>query len=185
MKDAFDATLESVVYQCPRGDTLPVLRDFNASTGTDRDGYETCVGPHGPGTMNQNSTKFLDFARSHGLRVAGSWFQRPQAHRWTWYSNAVSVAKEIDHVLIDGRWRMIQNCRVYRSAHFLNTDHRLVVTTLKLHLKSRRMVPSQTRLDVGKLKDERVAEEFMNRLARNRLATGTGLCWQACSSGPH
>ena len=83
MKDAFYATLESVVDHCLRRDTLLVLEDFNASTGTDMDGNETCVGPHGSGTVNQNSTKFLDFARSHGLRVAGSWFQRPQAHRWT------------------------------------------------------------------------------------------------------
>ena len=143
------------------------MGDFNASTGTERDGYETCVcvGPHGSGTMNQNSTKFLDFARSHGLRVAGSWFQRPQAHRWTSYSNAGGVAKEIDHVLIDGCWRMIQNCRVYRSVQFLNTDYRLVVATMKLQLKSGRMVPSQPMLDVGKLKDERVAEEFVNRLS--------------------
>ena len=117
--------------------------------------------------MTQNSTKLLDFARSHGIKMAGSWFQHPQAHRWTWYSNAGGVAKEIDHVLVDGRWRMIQNCRVYRSAHFLNTYHRLVVATLKLQLKSRRMVPSQSRLNVGKLKDEMVAEEFANRLCGN------------------
>ena len=123
------------------------------------------VGPHGSGTVNLNSTKFLDFPRSHGQRVAGSCFQHPLAHRWTWYSNAGGVAKVIDNVLIDGHWRMIQNCRVYRSAQFLNTDHRLVVATLKLHRKSRRMVPSQPRLDVGKLKDERVAEEFANRLS--------------------
>ena len=75
------------------------------------------------------------------------------------------MAKEIDHVLIDGRWRMIHNCRVYRSAQFLNTDNRLLVTTLKLQLKSGRMVPSQPRLDLGKLRDERVAEEFANRLS--------------------
>ena len=62
------------------------------------------VDPHGSGTVNQSSTKFLDFARSHGLRVAGSWFQRPQAHHWTCYSNAGGVAKKIDHVLIDGRY---------------------------------------------------------------------------------
>ena len=84
VKDAFYATFESVVDQCPRQDTLLVLGDFNASTGTNWNGYETCVGPHGSGTVNQKSTKFLDFARSHGLRVAGSWFQRPKAHRWTW-----------------------------------------------------------------------------------------------------
>ena len=73
VKEVFHATLESVVDQCPRRDTLPVLGDFYALTGTDR---ETCVGPHGSGTMNQNSTKFLD-SKSHGLRVAGSWFQCP------------------------------------------------------------------------------------------------------------
>ena len=60
---------------------------------------------------------------------------------------------------------MIQNCRVYRSAQFLNTDNRLVVATLNLQLKSRRMVPSEPRLEVGKLKDERVAEEFANMLS--------------------
>ena len=47
----------------------------------------------------------------------------------------------------------------------LNTDHRLVAANLKLHLKSGRMVPSQPRLDVDKLKDERVAEEFANKLS--------------------
>ena len=60
---------------------------------------------------------------------------------------------------------MIQNYRVYQSTQFLNTDHRLVVATLKLQLKSRRMAPSEPRLDVSKLKDERVAEEFANRLS--------------------
>ena len=103
--------------------------------------------------------------RSHGLWGAGSWFQHPHARRWTWYSNTGGVTKDIDHVLVDGRWRMIQNCRVYRSAQFLNTDHRLVVATLKLQLKSERIVPSQPMLDVGKLQDERVAEEFANRLS--------------------
>ena len=124
VKDAFYATLESVVDQCPRRDTLLIFGDFNASTGTDGDGYETCVCPHGSGPVDQNSIKFLDFARSHGLRVAGSWFQCPQSHRWICYSNTGGVAKEIDHVFVDGRWRMIQNCRVYRCAQFLNADHR-------------------------------------------------------------
>ena len=62
-----------MIDQCPRRDTLPVMGDFNASTGTDRDDYETC-GLHGSGTVNQKSTKFLDFSRSRGLEVASSWF---------------------------------------------------------------------------------------------------------------
>jgi len=70
-------------------------------------------------------------------------------------------------VLGDGRWRMIQNCRVYQSAQFLNNDQRLVVVTLTLQRKTRRMVPSQPWLDVAKFKDERVAEEFANKLSRD------------------
>ena len=77
---------------------------------------ETCDGSHGSGTVNQNSTKFLDFVIIRGLRVAGSWFQSTEPHRWTWCTNAGGVAKEIDHVLVDGRWRMIQNGKVYHSA---------------------------------------------------------------------
>ena len=107
MKDAFYATPESAVDQCPKGDTFLILRDFITSTGTDRDGYETCVVPHGSATANLNSTKFLDFAKSHGLTVAGSWFQHPQAHRWAWYSNTGGLAKEIDHLLVHDHWRMI------------------------------------------------------------------------------
>ena len=60
---------------------------------------------------------------------------------------------------------MIQNCRVHQTAQFLITDHRLVVATLKLQLKSGRMIPSKPRLDVGKLEDERVAEQCANRLS--------------------
>ena len=57
VKDAFYAMLESVVDQIPRRDTLLMLGDSIASTGTNGDGYETCVGPHGSGTVNQNSKK--------------------------------------------------------------------------------------------------------------------------------
>ena len=41
-----------------------------------------------------------------------------------------------------------------------------------MQLKSGRIVPSQPRLDVGKLKDEKVAEEFANRLSGNLGGVG-------------
>ena len=68
-------------------------------------------------------------------------------------------------MLVDGRLKIIHNCKVHQSAQFLNTDHRFVAATLKLQLKYRRMVPSQLRIDVDMLKSERVAEEFVNRVS--------------------
>ena len=67
-----------------KGNTFIVLGDFNATTGTDRDGYESCVGPHGSGSRNESSSMLLDFAKSRRMRLAGSWFQRLDLHRWTW-----------------------------------------------------------------------------------------------------
>ena len=41
------------------------------------------------------------------------------------------------------------------------------------------MVPSQPRLDDGMLKDERVAEEFVNRLSGD-LGVGSGCFGESC-----
>ena len=68
----FYAKLDSVLNQCPRRDAFIVLGDFNAVTGTERAGYEICVGPHGSGTRNDNGSFLLNFARSRRLRIAGS-----------------------------------------------------------------------------------------------------------------
>ncbi|KAG0727553.1 Craniofacial development protein 2 [Chionoecetes opilio] len=160
-KEMFYAKLDSVLDQCPPRDTLIVLGDFNATTGTVRDGYELCVGPHGSDTRNTKSSLLLNFPRSRRLRIAGSWYQRPELHRWTWYSNAGGVAKEIDHVLVSTRWRILQNCRVYRSAAFFGTDHILAVATLKLHVKSRRISRgNHTVFQLEKLKDLTCAHEY-------------------------
>ena len=125
------AKLDSVLDQCPLWDTLIVLGYFDAATDTIRAGYELCVGPHDSGTRNTNSSLLLNFKKCGRLRIAGSWYQRVEPHRWTWYSNA---GEEIDHILVS--WRIFQNCRVFRSAKFFVTDHRLAVATLKLHVKS-------------------------------------------------
>lgn len=160
-KEMFYAKLDSVVEQCPSRDTLLVLGDFNAVTGTERAGYELCVGPHGSGTRNVNSSLFLNFAKSRRLRIGGSWFQRRDPRRWTWYSNAGGVAKEIDHILVSTRWRILQNCRVFRSAEFFATDHRLVVATLRIHIRSKKIPRCNSpRLHLEKLRDPVCAQEY-------------------------
>ena len=135
----FFAKPNSILDQYSCWDTLIVLGDFNAATGTERAGYKLCVGPHVSGTRNTNSSLLLNFAKPRRLRIAGSWYQRSELHRWTWYSNAGGVAKEIDHILVSTCWRILQNCRIFWSAKFLATDHRLVVTIFKLHVKYKKI----------------------------------------------
>ena len=82
LKGAFYAQLQmAVVDSCPKWDSLIVLGDFNATTGTDRDDYQSCVGPHGFGSKDESSSMLLDFQRIQRLRIAASWSQRPELHR--------------------------------------------------------------------------------------------------------
>ena len=74
VKEAFYAQLQMVVNSCPKWDTLIVLGAINATTGTDTDGYRSCVGPHGCGSEDESFSILLDFAKSLRLSIAASWF---------------------------------------------------------------------------------------------------------------
>ena len=88
-------------------------------------------------------------------------------HRSTLYFNSGDAWKVIDHVLLGCRWRLAQNCRVFRSAEFAGTDDHyiLLVTTLKIRLKFREMaLSSQVLVDVRRLRNVSVALEHKREL---------------------
>ena len=162
-KDAFYLQLSSAVEGCRAGETPLLLGDFNARVGPERAGYEDVVGPHsGTCGRTENGSRLLDFARSHSLRIAGTWFQRPDKHRLTWYSNDRKTAAEIDHVLVKSRWRLLRNCRVFRGAEF-ETDHRLLVAELQIRLRSKRPSSGRPALNIAGLQDNDKVMELRNR----------------------
>ena len=67
----------------------------------------------------------------------------------------------IDHIRVSTRWRMLQNCKVFRSAEIFATDHRLVVASFKLHIKFRKPPRrNQPVFHLEKLKDLTCAQEY-------------------------
>lgn len=129
-KEEFYSLLDSVVSGCRRRDTLVVLGDFNAVVGKSSVGHNACLGPEGYGTRNDKGGRLFDFAKSFNLLIGSSWFQRPLARRLTWYSRDGVTRKKLDHILVSKNWR------VYRSAEYCNTDHRLLVGFLKISFRS-------------------------------------------------
>ena len=134
VKDEFYQSLDQISQSLSPAEVVMCLGDFNAVTGTSRDGYASVVGPHGSGMPNDNTERLLSFCAGAGLRIAGSWLESRTIHRNTWYSNDGHTCKEIDHILVSTRWKAVQNCRVYRSLEF-STDHRPVVATLAVKLR--------------------------------------------------
>ena len=106
----------------------------------------------------------MHFGSCHSLKVAGTLFQRPDYHRWTWYSNTGTWQSEIDHILVGTRWRLLRNCRVFRSAQF-STDHRLLVAELHLRIRSTRTPSGNSSFNVERLRDPEVQKKFQHQLA--------------------
>ena len=62
--------------------------------------------------------------------------------------------------------KTFQNCNVLQSAMLVGTDRRILVATLEIRVNSREMAPSnQVQLDVRRLRDESVAQEYERELA--------------------
>ena len=70
--------------------------------------------------------------------------------------------ENLDHILINPRWNALSDCRVYPSAEFGNTDHRLLSVTLRLKMRAltRRPQKCLRRHDTERLKQLLVREQF-------------------------
>jgi hypothetical protein len=91
---------------------------------------------------------------TRSLSIAGSWFQRRNIHRWTWYFNDGHTVKEIDHVITRQLDRgIIKSCRVFRGAEApVSTDHRPLVVSVCLQMPyTHKPRPSSGRIDVDRL----------------------------------
>ena len=163
IKDAYFNQLEATIASVPPHDLSLLLTDANATISeSSRTVWPGLIGnAHVDQVTNDNGTRLLEMCQSTGLCVADSWFPRRRIHHWTWYSNDGNTKKALDHILISARWRnAVTNCRVYRGAQLGNTDHRILIATIRLRLKAGPSSNKSTRLDQTKLRDPAIAERF-------------------------
>ncbi|KAI8518904.1 hypothetical protein Bbelb_021610 [Branchiostoma belcheri] len=168
-KDEFFSQLSLLTNDISRHDIVWILGDLNATTGADRTGFESVLGPHGSGTCNNNVQRLLEFCSNFRLRTERSFFQHKRIHGMTWFSNDGRTTKELDHILTSRRWHSSTDCRVYRSAVLGNSDHRLLAMTVCFRLQRNSSSKAQRKFDVSKLRSPEVVTHFQLEL-HNRFA---------------
>ncbi|XP_032239018.2 craniofacial development protein 2-like [Nematostella vectensis] len=161
-KDDWYDHLTQVISRVPRHDMLLVIGDLNAKVGTDNTNYERAMGVYGCSTMNNNSELLADFCLNNDLVIGGTIFPHKNIHKLTWRSPDGRTLNQIDHIIINGKWRRsLLNVRVYRGAD-ASSDHNLVVTSVKLKLrKVKKQVQQRKQLDAVKLKCPKIQKQFV------------------------
>jgi hypothetical protein len=171
VKDQFYSVLQQETTKTPSHDLLIVMGDLNAKVGKENKGYDLVMGIQGCGVMNENGERLASFCGENNLVIGGTVFQHKEIHKLTWESPNGRDRNQIDHVMINRRWRgSLQDVRVKRGAD-VGSDHHLVVGKLKIKLRRTDTPPKQLkRFNISKLKDANIRQEFNIQL-KNRFET--------------
>ncbi|KAK3548507.1 hypothetical protein QTP70_013356 [Hemibagrus guttatus] len=169
-KDQFYSTVQAALEDIPGHDVLLLMGDFNARVGSNNLDRERIMGRHGEGECTENGERLIDLCEENNLVIGGTLFQHKTIHKLTWTSPDGKTRSQIDHIIINGKWRRsLQDVRVMRHAD-AGSDHNLVVAKLTLKLRKAKIGDKRSqRFDVAKLKEPTAKKEFSISL-KNRFA---------------
>ena len=167
IKDKFYEELDALIAKVPQSEKLVVLGDFNARVGTDYKTWDGIVGRHGIGKCNSNGLLLLKACATHDLVITNTLFRLPTRNKTSWMHPRSKHWHLIDYVIT--RKRDMRDVRVTKAMCGADcwTDHRLIVSKFKLHILPPRRPQGQNtakRLNVTKLKNSKVADEFAEDL---------------------
>ena len=172
-KEDWYEQLQQAVAKVPQHDLLPIIGDTNAKVGSGNSNCERAMGKHGCGVMNDNGERVVNFSLNNNYVIGGTIFAHRDIHKLTWKSPDGRTSNQIDHIIINGKWRRsLQDVRVCRGAD-IYSDHYLV--TARVKLKLHKVVPESRRrkqLDVTRHACPVTKQEFVLEL-RNRFSALT------------
>ena len=121
---------------------LLVMGDMNAKVGSDNTDRERAMGSKGCGTINNNGERLVNVCINNNCVICGPIFQHKNIHKQTWKSPDGKIVNQIDHVVINNKWRRslkdVHTCRGVDDG----SDHYLVMSRLKLCLRHQTTQPT-------------------------------------------
>ena len=120
------------------------------------------VGVHAIGKLCENGVRLGSFACCRDLIASSTYFQQKFSRLVSWRApNKCRSKNQIDHVLLNGRWRSAVTAIRYRWTKLLHqSDHALVVVRVRAKLKSWPAGVKQRRPDLGRLKQSGYSTRF-------------------------
>lgn len=160
--------LQTHLTTIPTGEQKIICGDLNGHVGMDGDGYEGYHGGFGYGEQNKEGETILEFAASHNLAVVNTFFQKKNEHLITYKSG--NSKTQIDYFLLDKRdLKHIKDCKVIPGEP-LTSQHRLLLTALKLKNSMKTKLPKVEKIKWHALKGEKssaVRKQVVDYICKN------------------
>ncbi|XP_063420320.1 craniofacial development protein 2-like [Mytilus trossulus] len=104
-KNKFYDKLQSLVSKVPAHDLCLIIGDLNAKIGVNNSCKERIMVRHGCGECNENGGLLVDLCGLNDLVIGCSLFPHKDIHKLTWNSPNGRDQNQIDHIIVNGRWR--------------------------------------------------------------------------------
>jgi len=165
-KDDFYDELTNVVDGIPNNKIVIILGDINAKVGNELI-FKPTIGHYSLHEVtNNNGLNLIDFASSKGLVIKSTMFPHKKIHKGTWKSPDGIHTNQIDHLLVNDRFKnSITDVKTMRGAD-CDSDRYLVKVKIKAKLK-RRVATRPTiihRYDIIKFTDEVCRKHFKSEI---------------------
>ena len=120
-------------------------------------------------TSTDNGIRLLSLATQRGLVIGGTLFPHKAIHKGTWLSPDTNTCNQIDHVLVNSKFRTsLCDVRAFRGAD-VDSDHYLVKAVMRVKLGSRKAKTSRAKIfDVERLAQDEIKTEYQVEI-RNRF----------------
>ena len=106
------------------------------------------------------------------LLIGGTVFKHKEIHTLTWTSPNGRVKNQIDHIMINRKWRTSLHDVKVRRGPDMNSDHYLVIGKIRLKLRRARVKSDRKVFDIRKLKNEDTKRSFCVELNNRFQALG-------------
>ena len=134
-------TLFSTVEQVSLHNFLVLAGDLNAKLGLDEARFSF------NSKTNQNGEMLIDFIEEFNLSISNTSFIKPKRQMWI-FEYPSGVRAQLDYLIFQHifrkKWRSsVKNSRTYSSLSSVDSNHRIVSSTIKLSLCSSKKVQSR------------------------------------------
>ena len=171
--DKFYNDLQDALKKVSIHDMIIMMGDLNARAGNiqPQETMSNSIGPFKVGSTNENGFRLIDFCTINNLIISTTFFEHKTVRQMSWIHPGNTTWHMIDYPLINKKFRSsVEDVRMFRrAARAVGTDHHLMRAKIRLHLKSRRNVIAQKRLqyDITKFKNQQAVKAFQNDLCES------------------
>ena len=164
----FQSELSRSVNRLPQHNMVIIAGDLNAHLGR-RNDEDKCWYFHT--RTNSNGSFLRDTAMETGMEITNLRFQKRKGKLWTFLSDATHTKAQLDFIMVNKKWkRSVKDTEAFNWFNSLGSDHRLVLSKIKLSLSKVKQPERKIKYDWSAFKEDTNLQQRYSIAVRNRYS---------------